>query len=612
MADTQTDFACDPKFNAFMNQTMASENAFIKKVVKPDPVGAAHMTKEADDLQQKSDSIAFPQAKPPAPPDTDPWKVMGSAGGWIATLGSILTRQPLTSALHASAAAINAAKAGDQKAYENKVKEWEEGDELIKRQLDWINEKFKGVTNEEELRVRAHAAGFPGIDSVFQGPDGAKNAIKMWQDNGKLYLEKSKLARESLKGEGDLEKKFRNQQIQSAYDKAISEGKNPDEARDIALKKGGASRDEGRGGGTDSSAIDWASYKPSDEVPGTGHTFASIKQKADSIVNGATYAEEGLSTRTTKNPLKDAIDNYIGFAHPDFDTVSAKGVSEKLEKAAYVRDSMEQWQKDNPKASKIEVDQKKLELQNEADNIVKGTSTSGGDKKLSPEAQAVLDDDSRDYAKGLPITQIVKGYGKNASQRLEQIKENAIRLGLKPDRTQSTIDYTGNLSQNRSEKGRIGSRAGTTEVAVGEFDELIEPTRASIHKLDMGSFKDYNEFVQSYDQHFNDPDYIEAFNNIQELQNAYTSVLTRGGQRTDAAQALSEHTLNTLFGVKGSDRALDTMAANTKRILKGIKKAKDGTVGKADGIPPGAPTATGDDGKKMYWDGTEWVLAGGK
>lgn len=150
------------------------------------------------------------------------------------------------------------------------------------------------------------------------------------------------------------------------------------------------------------------------------------------------------------------------------------------------------------------------------------------------------------------------------------------------DRAKASKDYQTSMSSSKSEASAIGRRAGTTEVGVGEFDQLIEPTRESIKKLDMGNFKDYNAFVAAKDSHLNDPDYIEALNRIQELQNAYTSVLVRGGQRSDAAQSLAEHTINTLFGTKGSDRALDTMADNTKRIMKGIDKAKEGSVGKND------------------------------
>jgi hypothetical protein len=165
---------------------------------------------------------------------------------------------------------------------------------------------------------------------------------------------------------------------------------------------------------------------------------------------------------------------------------------------------------------------------------------------------------------------------------------DAVKAQSNPD--QDVVKGRSNVAEATSEAHAIGRRAGTTEVGVGEFDQLIEPTRASIHKLDFGQWKDLNAFKASYDEHVNDPDYIEALNNIQELQNAYTSVLTRGGVRTDAAQSLSEGTINKLFGSAGSDRALDTMAANTKRIMTGVNKAKAGTVGQPDAAPAaGAP-----------------------
>ena len=53
MPDTQTDTS-NSGFNAFLNQNMAGEDAFIKKYVKPDPVRAEKLTKEADDMQHEA------------------------------------------------------------------------------------------------------------------------------------------------------------------------------------------------------------------------------------------------------------------------------------------------------------------------------------------------------------------------------------------------------------------------------------------------------------------------------------------------------------------------------------------------------------------------------
>jgi hypothetical protein len=433
----------NPAFDSFLSN-------MSKMGIKPDPEDAAKLEsgrKKVEEALAPTESASF--QLPPKPENRDPLDTFGSAAGWIATFGSLLTRHPLTSALESSAAAMNAVKQADTAANKAAIEKWKENNTLIMDRAKFEMEAYKNVKTDAEMHMLGQAYGNPTAVTMARlgmGKEYAKNYEEMFKMFGKH------------------------------------------------------------------------------------------------------------------------VDGAVG------------AVSEKMEKASYVRDSMEQWNKDHPNATKLEQDRAKLGFQSEATNIIKGDE-SVGDKKLSEKEQTALDNDAKDWAKGVPIAQLVRGQGKYASQRLEQIKERAAELGLNTDRSKSTIEYSGKQSETRGEQGAIGRRSGTTEVGVGEFDQLIEPTRKAIHKLDLGSFKDYNSFIASYDTHVNDPDYIEAFDRIQELQNAYTAVLVRGGQRSDAAQALSEHTINTLFGVNGSDRALDTMADNTKRIMKGIEKAKEGAVG---------------------------------
>ena len=243
-------------FDAFMRQNIGGLDAAIKKYVPPDPEGAARINKERDEIKKDEDKIDFPTA-PPEKKNDDPVQALGSSTAWMAMLGSVLTKHPLQSALTTGAAAINAAKAGNEQAYQDSIEKWKANNETIKNQQEWILNKLKSAGSDEELRVQAQALGFPGVDSIFRTPGGIKQFMELYEKNFGQWLKYSKSTPQ------DLEKILKNK-------------------------------------------------------------------------------------------------------------VAMGAVSEKMEKASYVRDAMEQWQKDNPKATKLELDQKRLEFQNQANEIVKG------------------------------------------------------------------------------------------------------------------------------------------------------------------------------------------------------------------------------------------------
>lgn len=226
-------------FNNFMTQNMEGLDTAMKKYVKPDKEGAERLNKEADSIKEKADSIAFPQAPPPDKQNTDPLQVMGSAGGWIATLGSLLTRHPMTSALNASAGAINAAKQGDQNAYDASMQKWKEGNELIDKQLKWVDDQLKDAKDESELRVKAGAMGFPGVDTIFRQPEGAKNFMRLYDDNVKTWRESQK------KGMDDLSVKMETAAyVRDKVEEARRNNPNatPEELHKVALQAQGEAK----------------------------------------------------------------------------------------------------------------------------------------------------------------------------------------------------------------------------------------------------------------------------------------------------------------------------------------------------------------------------------
>lgn len=60
----------------------------------------------------------------PKPKENNPFQAFGSAAGWIAVFGSMLTRAPLTSSLNAAAGAMNAVKENNKQAFEQNLETW--------------------------------------------------------------------------------------------------------------------------------------------------------------------------------------------------------------------------------------------------------------------------------------------------------------------------------------------------------------------------------------------------------------------------------------------------------------------------------------------------------
>ena len=100
----------------------------------------------------------------PKVPENDPFKGFASAAGVFAALASAFTHTPAVNAMNGLAAAINATKENDWKAYEAGYKQWKDGTELAiqnhKLQADDIKLAMEAMqTNASLGQARLKAAG---------------------------------------------------------------------------------------------------------------------------------------------------------------------------------------------------------------------------------------------------------------------------------------------------------------------------------------------------------------------------------------------------------------------------------------------------------------------
>jgi hypothetical protein len=117
---------------------------------------------EADVKKAKSqyDRVAADYApvemtKAPPVPENDPLKGFASAAGVFAMLASALTHTPAINAMNGMAAAINATKANDWKAYEESYKQWKENTDLAlkKHQMQAEDMKLAMQTMQTDLAL---------------------------------------------------------------------------------------------------------------------------------------------------------------------------------------------------------------------------------------------------------------------------------------------------------------------------------------------------------------------------------------------------------------------------------------------------------------------------
>ena len=133
--------------------------------------------KTAYDAADRDDTTPWTQ-KPP-PPET--LQAFGSAGAIFAAIASAFTRTPAISAMNGMAAAINARRSGDQKAYEDAYKAWQDNTKLAIDRQKMASEK---LTEALELMKTDSAHGFAQAKQIMQ---------EHGDDRGLLLLEAGQL-----------------------------------------------------------------------------------------------------------------------------------------------------------------------------------------------------------------------------------------------------------------------------------------------------------------------------------------------------------------------------------------------------------------------------------
>ena len=236
----------------------------------------------------------------------------------------------------------------------------------------------------------------------------------------------------------------------------------------------------------------------------------------------------------------------------------------------------------------------------------------------------------------LKPTDIVPGYGITKAAVMDKV--NGLKSGLNypdvgismrgtnnplkdlVDSIKASTDAGGSRAEEKlgymeqqTEAKAIAARSAPAKIAVKEMDRLAQPMVDAIKKLDPSQYPDLNSLKNAVEKKAGGADVVKANLAVQEFKNAFTNLMIRNGVPTDAARGKADAIMDTNFNLSQIEGVRDQAKISGAAVLDALADAKGGITGKTaestptGGIPADAPTATGKNGEKMYWNGTAWV-----
>lgn len=112
------------------------------------------------DVEKSVANISLPDPPPtpelPPPPQprfTSPMEEFGSIASTLGIFASLLTRRPLTSALNASAAAMQSIRQGDYTAYQTAMDQWKNQSDYAIKVADMQNQRYQQILDNTKFTI---------------------------------------------------------------------------------------------------------------------------------------------------------------------------------------------------------------------------------------------------------------------------------------------------------------------------------------------------------------------------------------------------------------------------------------------------------------------------
>lgn len=245
----------------------------------------------------------------------------------------------------------------------------------------------------------------------------------------------------------------------------------------------------------------------------------------------------------------------------------------------YIDNGMAEFNKSHPDATEMERAQAKLDLFGEAKNRESGFYAKE-EYKQTEKKKASISDDTAKFAADQVLAgdkSALSNYGRgekataNLALIHEKVQEMAKARGVTgADLAKINTEFAGFQSEQRI----VGSRAGAVTFAAAEVDQLMPLAKKAVSQIDLSGFPDVAALQNYARKHSGDQRYQFAYDTLQELQNAYTSLLVRNGVRSDAAQKLSESVINLNMGKRNIAGAFDAISQSKNAIMASAPAAR--------------------------------------
>lgn len=151
------------------------QQQMVRESYKAGKESSAKQLKLADEIGDVEKSVSglvppTPAKLPEAPKETqtDPWKTFGSAAMFVSTLGSLMTRRPLTNGLNAAAGMLNAQRAGDDAEYKKQMDLYKVNTDNAFKQADFEMSTYKAIMENKTLSINAKKAQMAAVADAFK------------------------------------------------------------------------------------------------------------------------------------------------------------------------------------------------------------------------------------------------------------------------------------------------------------------------------------------------------------------------------------------------------------------------------------------------------------
>lgn len=244
--------------------------------------------KDTDEGIKKMESEKVPSpptlTESPKPENyqSDPMQAFGSPVMWLATFGSLLTKQPLETALNSGAAVFKARGQSDVQSFKQATEKWKNDTDNAYKMANYQQELYKDVLNKDEAELRARAVSTKDNVMIHMADAKMQGQLQKDRDRNADKLQKNLRAQDYAMGK---------------MDEAKAAGKNPQEQKEAYFTAlGDVKAMESGKTSPEMSEADYNKWKAKPENIATAKAYAEGVPISDIIRGRGAQAESELNT----------------------------------------------------------------------------------------------------------------------------------------------------------------------------------------------------------------------------------------------------------------------------------------------------------------------------